>query len=69
MPKKSRLGKITLQKDIFDTALKDNLKSTVDITVLFNHFGVKLTQKGKSFVGLCPWHDDKSPSLSLDKTK
>jgi DNA primase len=67
--KKKRLGKLTLQKDIFDTAIKDNLKSTVDITVLFNHFGVKLTQKGKSYVALCPWHDDKTPSLSVDKIK
>jgi DNA primase len=68
-PKKSRLGKLTLQKDIFDTALKDNLKSTVDIVALFSHFGVQLTKKGKSYVGLCPWHDDSTPSLSVDKTK
>jgi DNA primase len=68
-PKKSRLGKLTLQKDIFDTALKDNLKSTVDIVALFSHFGVQLTKKGKSHVGLCPWHDDSTPSLSVDKTK
>jgi DNA primase len=68
-PKKSRLGKLTLQKDIFDTALKDNLKSTVDITALFHHFGVQLTKKGKSYIGNCPWHDDSTPSLSVDKTK
>jgi DNA primase len=68
-PKKSRLGKLTLQKDIFDTALKDNLKSTVDITALFHHFGVQLTKKGKSYIANCPWHDDSTPSLSVDKTK
>ncbi|MFP4365223.1 MAG: CHC2 zinc finger domain-containing protein, partial [Spirochaetia bacterium] len=68
-PKKSRLGKLTLQKDIFDNALRDNLKSTVDIVALFAHFGVKLAKKGKSYIGNCPWHDDSTPSLSVDKTK
>jgi DNA primase catalytic core len=68
-PRKSRLGKLTLQKDIFDTALKDDLKSRVDIVSLFSHFGVQLTKKGKSYTGLCPWHDDTNPSLSVDKEK
>jgi DNA primase len=39
------------------------------LPLCFNHFGVQLTKKGKSHVGLCPWHDDSTPSLSVDKTK
>jgi len=46
---------------------KDDLKRTVDIVDLFSSFGVKLELKGKSYIGLCPWHDDKTPSLSVSK--
>jgi len=41
----------------------------VDIVLLFSHFGVKLTPKGKGFSGKCPWHQDKDPSLSVDREK
>ena len=37
--------------------------------LLFSHFGVKLTPKGKGFAGKCPWHEDKEPSLSVDREK
>ncbi|MBN2254051.1 MAG: hypothetical protein JW701_10155, partial [Kosmotogaceae bacterium] len=36
---------------------------------LFAHFGVELTKKGKSYTACCPWHDDASPSLSVDREK
>ena len=48
---------------------KDAVKDKVDIVNLFNEFGVLLTKKGKSYVGLCPWHEDKKPSLSVDREK
>jgi DNA primase catalytic core len=48
---------------------KDEIKSRVDIVSLFGSFGVKLSPKGKSFVGRCPWHEDKDPSLSVDRDK
>jgi DNA primase catalytic core len=64
-----KLNKLTLKKDIFDTAMKDNLKSSVDIISLFAHFGVELKKVGKSYVGSCPWHKDDTPSLSVDKSK
>ena len=48
---------------------KDTLKNKVDIITLFNEFGITLTKKGKSYVGLCPWHEDKKPSLSVDREK
>jgi DNA primase len=45
------------------------VKGKVDIVSLFSHFGVELTKKGKSHTGLCPFHDDKNPSLSVDRRK
>ena len=48
---------------------KDDIKKQIDIVTLFNHFGIRLQKKGKSHIGLCPWHADKSPSLSVDKEK
>jgi len=48
---------------------KDDIKKHIDIVALFEHFGIRLQKKGKNYVGLCPWHADKSPSLSVDKEK
>ena len=48
---------------------KDDIKKSVDIISLFNSFGVRLEKKGKSHIGLCPFHDDKNPSLSVDQEK
>lgn len=63
-------GRRTLKVDGFlEEFEKDDIKSRVDIVTLFNHFGVKLTAKGKGFAGKCPWHEDKDPSLSVDREK
>ena len=48
---------------------KDDVKKQVDIITLFEHFGIRLQKKGKNHIGLCPWHADKTPSLSVDKEK
>jgi len=48
---------------------KEELKRRVDIVALFASFGVDLTRKGKSYVGRCPWHEDRTPSLSVDREK
>ncbi len=48
---------------------KDSIKNSVDIVSLFNEFGVKLEKKGSNYMGCCPWHEDKTPSLSVDKAK
>jgi len=63
-------GKKTLKVEGFlEEFEKDTLKGKVDIVDLFVEFGIKLKQKGKSYIGLCPWHDDKNPSLSVDEEK
>ena len=48
---------------------KDDVKKQIDIVTLFEHFGIRLQKKGKNHIGLCPWHADKTPSLSVDKEK
>jgi hypothetical protein len=54
---------------ILDEFDKDAVLASVDIIALFTSFGVKLTKKRKSFMGICPWHDDTNPSLSVDPVK
>jgi DNA primase len=68
---KDRLkGRKTLQVTNFlDEFEKDDIKKDVDIVRLFEHFGVNLTKKGKSYMGSCPWHEDTTPSLSVDRDK
>ncbi len=66
----ARLKESTLNVGGFlDEFEKDQVKRDVDILSLFSSFGVKLERKGNSYMGLCPFHDDKNPSLSVDKAK
>ena len=63
-------GRKTLKVDsIFEDIEKEQLKRSIDLVALFELFGVKLEKKGASYMGLCPFHDDKNPSLSVDKEK
>ncbi|MCG8570383.1 MAG: CHC2 zinc finger domain-containing protein [Spirochaetes bacterium] len=55
----------TLKVDLFREIEKDAVKRQVDIVSLFKYFGVKLKKVGSSYQGLCPWHDDTNPSLSV----
>src|SRR3989304_9250451 len=48
---------------------KDEIKARVNILLLFESFHVQLSPKGKGFIGKCPWHPDKQPSLSVDRDK
>ena len=46
----------------------DQVRLAVDIVeVVGNH--VALTQRGKNFVGLCPFHDDSTPSFNVSQDK
>lgn len=68
---KDRLhGRKTLAvTDFLDEFEKDDIRKDVNIVSLFQHFGVSLTKRGKSWMGKCPWHDDSTPSLSVDHDK
>jgi DNA primase len=47
----------------------ERVKQAVDIVALIRSRGIKLTRKGKQFVGLCPFHPDREPSLIVDSVK
>jgi len=45
------------------------IKRDVDLKALVEAKGIVLKKNGKSFFGLCPFHADKNPSLSINPTK
>lgn len=47
----------------------ERLKSEVSVERLAEARGIKLTRKGTDLVGLCPFHDDKEPSLVITPSK
>ena len=48
---------------------KDRIKSQTDIVSVITSYGISLEKKGSSFMGRCPFHEDKNPSLSVDQSK
>lgn len=53
----------------FEELEKERLKAQVDLVALFASYGVALTRQGKGYRGRCPWHEDSTPSLSVDPAK
>src|SRR5512139_1438480 len=51
-----------------DNSLKDKILDAVDIVQVIGE-RVALTRQGKDFVGLCPFHPDHHPSLSVSPSK
>jgi DNA primase catalytic core len=49
--------------------LKARLKREVSVQRLAEARGIKLRRVGKELIGLCPFHDDHSPSLNIDPIK
>lgn len=37
-----------------------------DLVAVIESRGVKLTRKGRNYVGLCPFHEDRAPSLVVN---
>ncbi len=54
---------------LLDEFEKDRIKSQTDIVSVITSYGIALEKKGTSFMGLCPFHEDKNPSLSVDQSK
>ena len=46
----------------------NQIRSSVDIVDVISGY-LPLTQKGKNFFGVCPFHDDHSPSMSVSREK
>lgn len=47
----------------------DRVKRETELVELVESSGVKLKRKGKQLAGLCPFHDDREPSLIVDPKK
>ena len=46
----------------------NEIRNKVDIVEVVSNY-VPLTQRGKNYFGVCPFHDDHSPSMSVSKEK
>jgi hypothetical protein len=49
--------------------VKERIKREVSIQRLAEARGIKLIRSGKELIGLCPFHDDRNPSLNIDPAK
>ena len=47
----------------------ERIKTSVDLKSLVESRGIELKKNGKGWFGLCPFHDDKTPSLSVTPSK
>jgi DNA primase catalytic core len=47
----------------------DRIKSMVDLKALAESKGIQFKKNGKGYFGLCPFHHDKNPSLSITPSK
>ena len=47
----------------------DHIKSATDLKALVESKGIKLKKTGKGYFGLCPFHNDTNPSLSITPSK
>ena len=49
--------------------VKERIKREVSVQRLAEARGIKLVRSGKELIGLCPFHDDRNPSLNIDPVK
>jgi DNA primase len=53
---------------MYDRDLIDKILANADIVTVISAY-IPVTKKGRSYVALCPFHDDKNPSLNISKEK
>lgn len=51
-----------------NTNIINEIRNKVDIVDIISSY-LPLTQKGKNFFGVCPFHDDTNPSMSVSREK
>lgn len=54
--------------DIVDNNAINDIRKSVDIVSVISHY-IPLVSRGKNYFGVCPFHDDHSPSMSVSKDK
>lgn len=53
---------------IYENSLIDEIKANTDIVEIISQY-VALKRKGSNYFGLCPFHNEKSPSFSVSQNK
>ena len=51
-----------------DNNTLNEIRNNLDIVDIISNY-LPLTSKGKNYFGVCPFHDDHSPSMSVSKEK
>ncbi len=47
----------------------ERLKTEISLQCLVKTHGIELKQHGQDYIGLCPFHDHKAPSLVISPKK
>jgi len=55
-------------KTMITQASIENLRQRIDIVEIISHF-IEVKKQGSSFVSVCPFHNDKNPSMHINPTK
>lgn len=53
---------------MIDSNTLNEIRNNLDIVEVISNY-LQLTSKGKNYFGVCPFHDDHSPSMSVSKEK
>jgi len=53
-------------RDMLEKERIEAIKAGVDLLALVKSRGIDLKKNGKGYFGLCPFHDDTNPSLSVN---
>ncbi|MCI8620484.1 MAG: hypothetical protein HFJ50_01330 [Clostridia bacterium] len=52
----------------YDNGLIEEIKANINIVDVISSY-VALKRKGRNYFGLCPFHNEKSPSFSVSESK
>ena len=53
---------------MIDNNILNEIRNNLDIVEVISNY-LPLTSKGKNYFGVCPFHADHSPSMSVPKEK
>ena len=54
---------------MIDRATIDRIMDAADIVQVITDYGVTLRKRGLNYVGLCPFHNERTPSFSVSPAK